>query len=268
MPQGRGTAVSRGRLGRVRPAVWLWALLLGSHVGYVLLRTTADEVLPVRTDYAIALERAISFGAVPTVALQQRLYDGLPLAAWEWAAVVVYFSFFLAPFALAGLLTAVAPRTLRVFAIAMAAAYALSLAGHFLLPTVPPWLAAYEGALPPVRRIVHELLYGAELYARGLRVSDNDVAAMPSFHLASTAVVAFAIVRLHARAAPAAWAYIAAMAFALVYLGEHYLVDAVAGLLVGVLAWRIALRATPAPAAAPGAAAPLQAAPADLRAAP
>ena len=45
--------------------------------------------------------------------------------------------------------------------------------------------------------------------------------------------------RLHPVAGAVAFFYAAAMAFALVYLGEHYVVDLLAGLIVAVVVWKL-----------------------------
>jgi membrane-associated phospholipid phosphatase len=52
-------------------------------------------------------------------------------------------------------------------------------------------------------------------------------------------IIAFMAWRLHPVAGAVAFFYAAAMAFALVYLGEHYVVDLLAGLLVAVVVWKL-----------------------------
>jgi membrane-associated phospholipid phosphatase len=59
---------------------------------------------------------------------------------------------------------------------------------------------------------------------------------MPSLHQAFTVMMALVLYRVRRRLGILAGLYAAAMGFALVYLGEHYLVDVLAGaLLAGVV---------------------------------
>lgn len=68
----------------------------------------------------------------------------------------------------------------------------------------------------------------------------NPVATIPSIHLGVTALLAPLAASRKWRAIAAV--YTAAMAFSLVYLGEHYVLDAVAGALAAGIAWVVARR--------------------------
>jgi membrane-associated phospholipid phosphatase len=72
----------------------------------------------------------------------------------------------------------------------------------------------------------------------------NDVAAMPSLHSAIPFVMMFALWKYRGlRWAGVAFA--ASMPFAVVYLGEHYFVDALGGLGVAAVGWLAAKRLVP-----------------------
>jgi membrane-associated phospholipid phosphatase len=53
---------------------------------------------------------------------------------------------------------------------------------------------------------------------------------MPSLHFATSVTAAHVLTDSRAAAAPLAWSYAATLGLALVYLGEHYVVDLAAGL--------------------------------------
>ena len=80
------------------------------------------------------------------------------------------------------------------------------------------------------------------------------VAAMPSLHFAMTALM------FRALAAPIlrmfALLYAAAMAFALAYGGEHYVVDELAGAATAALAWLAVKKVRVAPSGTPPARSP------------
>src|SRR5690606_11474932 len=73
----------------------------------------------------------------------------------------------------------------------------------------------------------------------------NSVAAMPSIHMAATFVlVAWSWRYFRPLLWPAA-AYTVVMGVALMYLGEHYLVDELAGIAVATVAFVLAVRYAP-----------------------
>jgi membrane-associated phospholipid phosphatase len=101
----------------------------------------------------------------------------------------------------------------------------------------PPWMASVNGHLggAPIHRVVQETLTtlgGSQLGSKveqGAAYS-NRVAAMPSLHAAIPMMLVLFFwreVRLRGRVVLVAYAL--AMSFALVYGGEHYVVDVVAG---------------------------------------
>jgi membrane-associated phospholipid phosphatase len=117
-------------------------------------------------------------------------------------------------------------------------------ATYVLYPAVPPWMAAQQGHLGPVTRIVpwawsHIHVFSFDtLFETGSKYA-NDVAAMPSLHAAYSLLITLFLWR-HARRwwwrVPLA-AYPPAMAFALVYTGEHFFVDVLVGWLYAVAAF-------------------------------
>jgi membrane-associated phospholipid phosphatase len=75
------------------------------------------------------------------------------------------------------------------------------------------------------------------LYQQGENTAGtNAVAAMPSLHSAVPWLMAIAFWKYRWFRWLALW-YAASMSFAVVYLGEHYFVDAAAGLAAAAVAW-------------------------------
>ena len=113
------------------------------------------------------------------------------------------------------------------------AVFDLGLVGYFAVPTAPPWWAAEQGRIPGMRRIMVEV--GERVWGRlwsplyGF-LGGNPLAAMPSLHFATSVMAAHDACRGGTgRRAPLGWTYAGTLGFALVYLGEHYVVDLVAG---------------------------------------
>jgi membrane-associated phospholipid phosphatase len=132
--------------------------------------------------------------------------------------------------------------------------FALGLAGYALLPTEPPWLAAREGYAQPAQRILVRTAQETSLTAGMLAVGQtthgdreslgdpNPEAAMPSVHTAVTASLALFLAGINPVLGLLGLLYLLAMGGALVYLGEHYVLDVAAGVLCALLATWIAPR--------------------------
>ena len=193
---------------------------------HVLGPTRADELV---------------FGFVPTVRLQERLVDGS--SHWyDAAAALVYVTHFLS----IPLVTAVIWFCLRDrFRDWVVAALTLSLvgiSGYAAYPAAPPWLASERGTIGDVDRISHLGWEHLGLDAIGqltelAQQSSNPVAAMPSLHAGAALLVALFLwpsIGTLGRAALLAYAFL--MALTLVYTGEHYVADVVAGWLVATVA--------------------------------
>ena len=224
--------------------VRLWGLYMVGFLLFAQLRSLADETgVPVRFEYAAELEHTVFGGTFPTVWLQERLYSLGEIGPLEIATVAVYTSYFVVPHLVVLALWLRRSPLFGRFTVAVLGTAYLGLAVSFAVPTAPPWLAAQSNHLPFVSRIVRDAFDGVDpsAYARGYEVVGvNPVAAMPSLHLAMTVLVLLAAWRGRLGVRLAGLAYCLAMAFALVYTGEHYVVDLVAGAVTAALAWRAA----------------------------
>jgi membrane-associated phospholipid phosphatase len=227
----------------------LWATYIVGFIAFAELRTIADDTgIAARTRYVIDLESAI-FGSIPTVELQSAL-NAAGTGAFDVAMVGVYLTYFVAPHLVALALWRYRRGAVAPFVAAILLTAYIGLAVSFVLPTTPPWLAAEQGEIAPVERIIRTTIDGGSADAAGFDdaeavVSANEVAAMPSLHMALTVVIALGAWRYGRTARIASLLYAAAMGLALVYLGEHYVADLAFGALAAALAWFIATRRWP-----------------------
>ena len=113
---------------------------------------------------------------------------------------------------------------------------------YYIVPTVPPWLAAEQGATQDIQRVLVNV--GPQVFGQWLfdelfttLAEPNLNAAMPSLHFAAGFIVTFLGYLLHSRKLMVvALIYSLGMAFSLMYLGEHYFVDILVGGAVAVAA--------------------------------
>ncbi len=215
---------------------WLpFALVLWA---YDLLRGSADELFAAHYTPQIEADRLLFGGIVPTTWLQDHLWHGTSRLQWyDFAAWGVYMSYFVATYVVAGVLWFVSRGLFRRYVATVALLAVMGFATFALFPAAPPWLASREGELDwtirsigPISGEIPFIAFSWEnLIERGSEYS-NPVAAVPSLHAAYTLLIAIFLWRLVPRwARPLLAAYPAAMAFALVYTAEHYVVDILLG---------------------------------------
>ena len=229
-----------------------WAVYVIGFFGFAYLRDLGDQLLPVLVRYPILLDQVLAMGSHPVVLIQQAYTPGNP-RWWDYAALTVHMSYFVAiPFT--GILLWKSDR-LRPLLLGAVVVYLSSVAVCILLPTAPPWMAGQMKAMPTVYRIIGDVLGGSTpgFYEYGLRVAgSNPVAAMPSVHAAAGFMVGLASWRTSW--AWAGFGYAVAMGLSLVYLGEHYVVDVLAGWVLAVFCWRwvsLPVRTPPPPPGQP-----------------
>lgn len=220
---------------------WLpFALVLWA---YDLLRGAADGLL-FETHFRPQLEAdALIFGGVvPTVWLQEHLWHGSSALRWyDYAAWGIYMSYFAATYLVAAGLWFFARPRFRRYVASVSLLALMGFATYALFPAAPPWLASGEGELEWTTRSIGlisahvPILDFQTLFERGSAYA-NPVAAVPSLHGAYTLLVVIFLWRYAGRARPLVAAYPAAMAFALVYTAEHYLVDVLLGFAYTVVA--------------------------------
>jgi membrane-associated phospholipid phosphatase len=225
-----------------------WWPALALLMGYMYSRGLADEIgMPVHVTSAIRFDEWLFGGTLPTAAMQDA-WCGEP-CTWssrgDWYDTIfatTYYSHFVV-----GLTVAVVlwlrgrdiwlPYMRRYIGLNL-----LGLAVYILYPLAPPWWASDNGYLnEPVERITSRGWDAVGLQSARLDLGPdmlvgNAVAAMPSLHTAvSTLVALYGITRLRH---PARWlllAYPALMSVTLVYTGEHYVIDVLAGYLAAGL---------------------------------
>jgi membrane-associated phospholipid phosphatase len=193
----------------------------------------------------IRIDRVIGLGSVPTVWLQSHLYSG-HLGVAEVFSVVMWLSHFAVPLTIGFVLWLKGRQS--AFVVLMCSLLALLVLGEItfvLAPTAPPWLAAQHGDLPGVHHLLKQSL--ADMHLSGIAKIDGDpkhyniVAALPSLH-AAFPVICLLVAR---RFALPRWLQallvlqIVGVAFAIVYTGEHYVVDVLFGLLYGYVTFRL-----------------------------
>jgi hypothetical protein len=248
-PLGITVAAPRSR----KRDVALYALQMWAYIVVHELPYDQPERLErrVRVDYPIKVDRAL-FGRPPTVVLQRALSRPGEPTPLDYGLVFLHWAWFLQPHAAAAWVLWRHPDEFPQAATMICAVFDLGLIGYVAVPTAPPWWAAERGAgVTGMRRImvdVGEQVWGGLWPALYRFLGGNPLAAMPSLHFGTSVMAASVLDDFGLVPGLLGWGYASVLGFALVYLGEHYVVDLAAG-----LALAAAIRAA-APLAAPAAA--------------
>jgi membrane-associated phospholipid phosphatase len=212
-----------------------WLPFTAVLVLYDVSRGIADGLgMPLHVSDIAAADRG-TFGTVPTVWLQQHFLDPGSPHWYDAVATLVYTTHFLATPVVAAVLWLRSRDAWKAFITRVIVLSVAGLVTYVLFPAAPPWYAAREGVIEPVIRasargwLWLHVNHAGNLLSEG-QLASNPVAAMPSLHTAfATLIALFVMSRVHSRWRPVVLAYPALMGLALVYLGEHYVVDLVAG---------------------------------------
>jgi hypothetical protein len=216
------------------------ALQMWAYVATYTMPNDDPEALErrVKVAYPVRADRAIGLGTTPTLRLQRLFGRPGRFRRWERALVWSHWLWFLFPHGTVAYLLLRHPERFPRGAAQIYATFDLGLIGYWAVPTAPPWYAAKEGLMndgltPELRRMMVE--YGEEFWGSGWGplygfLGGNPLAAMPSLHFATSVMAAHQLAETGRVAGAVGWAYAATLGVALVYLGEHYVVDLAAGL--------------------------------------
>ncbi len=211
---------------------------------------------PIEVKSQIAIDRFLGGGKLWTERLQGWLIDpkaGLGIRPVEdvartlrtdqstirWYDVVVaavYNSHFLVPYLTAGYLWSRGQRLWRWYAGTFVTVNFLACAIFTLWATAPPWYAANHGLIRPFPRVLASrgwsrigLSLASRLIEKGQGIV-NPYAAIPSLHSAQALIVSIFLWKCVWKwLRPLLVAFPLTMGFALVYSGEHYLIDILTG---------------------------------------
>lgn len=185
-------------------------------------------------EYVIKLEQAV-FG---TPALTLPLQDAVRSPALDLASVFTHASHFVFFLFFGLVLWQIRREHFWLYRRSLILLMLFGLMGYAVIPTVPPWLAArpHFAEVPPLAHISETIYtdYIPELYGT---FSTNPVAAMPSLHVAFPLICAVVGWLAYGRVVGMILSlYSLFVMFAVIYLGEHYGVDVIAGAIVAGLA--------------------------------
>lgn len=240
---------------RTRSFILDWTPFLFILLSYDFLRGFADNLGP-RADFVqlINLEKEL-FGNIPTIELQKLFYNSSSPSLWDFLATIFYFLHFALPLSFGFILWLYNRGFFRQFVTGI---LLLSYAGwitFLIYPAAPPWLASNEGYLsgvyeqssrPTVYKILDVTLEAFpdkwNLPSVYHNFNPNPVAAMPSLHAAYPLLILLFALKFFKFRALIFTPFVLAVWISIVYLGEHYIIDIIAGAGYAVIFYIVAIR--------------------------
>jgi len=237
----------------------MWAYLAAYEMPHDDPEALANRV---RVDYPIAADRLLGLGVPPTLRMQRRFAVPGQVNRFERILVWCHWMWFMVPHLSVAYVLLRRPDRFPAAAARMYAVFNCGAVFYWTIPTAPPWWAAAHGRLrtPSDARVspggAHERVRVGALEAHGaaepVRVrrmmieygeqfwgerwgalydvlGGNPLAAMPSLHFATSLMGAHLLSEVGPVAGAVGWTYASLLGLALVYLGEHYAIDLVAG---------------------------------------
>jgi membrane-associated phospholipid phosphatase len=223
-------------LGRGRTFVADWGPFLILFFGYEAMRGFAANTGFAPHDLS-GMERLVFAGTLPTLTIQHAFYQVEAVNPQDVVAMFFYFMHFPLPIVVGFVFWIRSREHYRRFIASLLLMAVLSFITYLFWPSAPPWYQFQEGRVPD-SQVVHKILnetvdklWGNNYFVSPLytHLNPNKFAAFPSLHAAFPALAA---VYAWSRYRPLAIGLIlwtAGVLMSIVYLGEHYVVDALAG---------------------------------------
>ena len=213
----------------------IYALQMWAYLAHYEMPNDDHERLRerLRIDYPIKVDTALFGGTAPTLRLQRALGRPGEVRRHDIVLAWIHWSWFFVPHGTCAYILLRHRDQFPRAAGQIAAVFDIGMVGYWAIPTAPPWWAGQNGNMPHVRRMMVEA--GEHFWGRAWGplfdfLGGNPFAAMPSLHFATSVMAAHVLSDVGRVPGALGWTYAASLGFALVYLGEHYVVDLLAGL--------------------------------------
>src|SRR5216684_1021265 len=207
-------------LGRGRTFIWDWTPFLLLFFAYEAMRGFAGKTGFAPHDLS-GLERALFGGAIPTLVLQKAFYHPGVIGIQDIIAMVLYFMHFVLPIVVGFIFWINSREHYWRYIAALLLMCFLAFATYLFWPSAPPWYQLHD-VVKINDQTVHSL-WGYTLVSRIYHsFNPNPFAAYPAL------ATVYAWSRSRALGI-GLLVWTAGVLLSIVYLGEHYVVDALAG---------------------------------------
>ena len=191
----------------------------------------------------ITADRWMFFGHLPTLWLQSKLYVPDTVHWYDVLSMVMYIMHFVFPLIFAFIVWIGDKRRFWEFGITFLLMSYIGFTIYLLYPAAPPWMASQWGVIhgvqSPFDQVYHALVPHQYDNLNVVQIwnnaGGNPVAAMPSLHAAYPWITMLFAVKFFGKRGLLLVPYNMALWFAVIYLGEHYVIDVIAGVILATM---------------------------------
>lgn len=234
-------------LGRTKSFLRDWIPFIALLLAYEMLRGFADTAgFEVHVADILNLEKTIFFGYVPTVVLQTQFFHPNHIAWYDFGATVIDFLHFPLPIVVGFYFWIKNKRAYWRFVMALLTLSFTAFVTFLLFPSAPPWYASQKAHLVNVYKIIDYVVaqvgwhWNFSYYYDHL--NPNPVAAIPSLHSAYPWLAFLALRNYDKKIGWFFLPYPFLVWISVVYLGEHYVIDVMAGITYATVSYLLVYR--------------------------
>jgi len=228
-----------------------WIPLVSIFLSYEAMDSLVGSLKKVvHVEQPYNLEKQL-FGSIPTIVLQE--YYRSPFL--NYLGAFFYSLHFIAPVVFAFVLWKYSPRNYQGYVLALAIGTYSALITFLVYPVAPPWYGLNSTYNPDwlasafqVTRILHSVdqSLGVPFYQTIFDyVSSNPFAAFPSLHAMYPWLISLFALKIKKTRALPILVLPVGIWFSAVYLGEHYVIDIIGGVVYGTCAFFLAEKLIP-----------------------
>jgi membrane-associated phospholipid phosphatase len=196
-------------------------------VAYKEMRNFADDLSPsdINILNMIHWEKSLFGGTLPSHWVQVHMWNQFYTPVLDVLTNTLYLSHFLSPLVISVLLWQKRRSLYWAFAFALVVLSFAAFATYVIFPAAPPWWATHYGYLSDQPVTLEHFVASGDKLAQGA----NPVAAMPSLHAAYPTFIAMVAIYVWGKRGIPVILLPVGVIFATIYLGHHYVIDALAG---------------------------------------
>ena len=222
-------------LGRSRQFVADWGPFLGFFLGYEFLRSLIPYVSKNVHIFPMIRFDNFVFGYLPTIKLQTLFYNPAHIQWYDYIAVTLYICHFVAFMGVGFIFWLRDRKYFKKYAEAVLILSYITFFTYLIFPAMPPWMAAQQGIIPPVKEVIsvvmaHFMQTKLTLPSVYSFLGADPVAAMPSLHAALPTLIFWFVYKKSRPISLLILPYVFGVYFSVIYLGEHYFADVAAGI--------------------------------------
>jgi membrane-associated phospholipid phosphatase len=246
--------IAAALLGRLQLFIRDWFIFISFIYLFDSLRGTIYILtcklnLPVYTLYVIKIEKFL-FGNIPSLVLQNWLLKTDSHSHFSWLEkflTIIHGSHFIIFLFIGFMIWLYKSYFFPIYRNSFYLVVFFGILGYFIVPTVPPWMAStLFNLFPPIIRF-NVIIFNLAIPDITSGFDVNPIAAMPSLHAAFPVLCSLLLWRLYKWKAFPFYLYAFLVIFTIVYTGDHYVTDILAGMILTIVCYLIAFRIKEAP---------------------